>query len=177
MTPTADDIAVAIVGACRLTGEDPEKVAAAEVNKARARHYAVHALFRVFPDVNPLKLAEYCGVPMPKAWWPSSWCMIDVGRPPCKWYSRAHADELVQEILRERTKRSISAPPPEKIFVPKKKVAAAGTEINDTRPVIDRSGQFSAPVFRDREIPANKSDLRAMLAEAARNTAKQQKSN
>ena len=74
MTPTADIIAHAIVSAARLTGADPEAVARGEIDNkcgypadrtyaiARARVYAVMALYRVFPQSRRVYLAQACGV-------------------------------------------------------------------------------------------------------------------
>lgn len=74
MTPTADIIANAIVSAARITGADPEAVARGEIDNkrgypadrtyaiARARVYAVMALYRVFPLSRRVYLAQACGV-------------------------------------------------------------------------------------------------------------------
>ena len=40
MTPTADDVAIAIVAACRETGDDPIAVAEGHFAHKKARHYA-----------------------------------------------------------------------------------------------------------------------------------------
>lgn len=61
--PTADDVAVAIVAACRQTGEDPVSCAEGIYTVRRARHYAMHALARVFPEAMRRSLARCVGVP------------------------------------------------------------------------------------------------------------------
>jgi hypothetical protein len=48
--PTADQVATAIVAACRETGEDPIEVMDG-VHGLRARHYAAHALAKFWPPV------------------------------------------------------------------------------------------------------------------------------
>jgi hypothetical protein len=48
--PTADQVATAIVAACRETGEDPIEVMDG-VHGLRARHYAAHALAKFWPPI------------------------------------------------------------------------------------------------------------------------------
>ena len=61
--PTADQIAWAIVQACRETGEDPFKVAGRRVVRSRARHYAIHALVQVFPNIDRSAVGRFVGAP------------------------------------------------------------------------------------------------------------------
>jgi hypothetical protein len=70
MNPRADDVATAIVTACRITGEDPLFVGGGgrytggkHSTHNRARHYAMHALRAVFPHVSHVNLARMVGCP------------------------------------------------------------------------------------------------------------------
>lgn len=72
MIPSADDVARAIVAACRETGEDPVSLVEGDVN-LHARHYAFHALLHVFPS-EPLKgLARMLGDRRPVSFWNRSY--------------------------------------------------------------------------------------------------------
>lgn len=69
--PTADEVAVAIVAACRVTREDPLKVIGREP-MMRARHYALHSLSKVF-TIDGYTLARLVGCPAdPKRFWDNS---------------------------------------------------------------------------------------------------------
>lgn len=61
MMPTADQVARAIVTACRATGENPIAVVGDREPQSRARHYAFQSLKVVFPDVKKERLAFMCG--------------------------------------------------------------------------------------------------------------------
>lgn len=60
--PTADDVARAILAACRETGEDPLAVASGKIDQ-RARHYALNALKAIFPDARSRSISRMCGGP------------------------------------------------------------------------------------------------------------------
>jgi hypothetical protein len=64
--PTADQIALAIVTAARLTGEDPEAVLRGEYG-VRARVYAMSGLLLAFPKARRVGLGECLGYPTPRA--------------------------------------------------------------------------------------------------------------
>lgn len=64
MNPTADHIAAAIVAACRLTDEAPERVARGAQSR-RARWYAAYAIQAVFPDASRPKIGRWCGAGTP----------------------------------------------------------------------------------------------------------------
>jgi hypothetical protein len=70
--PTADDVAWAIVTASREMGEDP--IGCATGATARwGRHYAMHALRHVFPDLSGERAALLCGCPgKPVYFWNNS---------------------------------------------------------------------------------------------------------
>src|SRR4051794_4351119 len=70
MMPNSDQVAWAIVAACRETGDDPIDTATGVADakhghsKAiRARHYALHALLTVFPDMRKSLAAALVGAP------------------------------------------------------------------------------------------------------------------
>lgn len=56
--PTADEVATALITACRLTGEDPENIIVARPSHSYARHYAFQALRVAFPEVLGAALAR-----------------------------------------------------------------------------------------------------------------------
>lgn len=71
--PTADDIARAIVAACRETGDDPLACASGAPSQ-RGRHYAMHALLHVFPKLSRTSAATVVGCPgKPAAFYINSW--------------------------------------------------------------------------------------------------------
>lgn len=61
MFPSADHIAIAIVTACRLNGENPLAIVEQRPQRSRARHYALYALACVFPEASKAKLAFLVG--------------------------------------------------------------------------------------------------------------------
>lgn len=65
--PTADDVAIAIVAACRETGESPVDCAS-RAPELRARKYTMLALAEVFPpktDEDKRRLCRLAGCPGP----------------------------------------------------------------------------------------------------------------
>jgi len=60
--PTAHQVAMVIVAACRELGEDPLRVAG-DAGNSRARHYAMHALVHHFPRIPVGSAARMCGCP------------------------------------------------------------------------------------------------------------------
>lgn len=60
MFPTADQIAIAVVTACRLFGEDPFAVCRGEFG-VRARHVTLDALLEVFPEARRTGLVKCLG--------------------------------------------------------------------------------------------------------------------
>lgn len=63
MFPTADQIAIAIVMACRLSGTNPILTALGQVTQreSRGRHIAFAALIEAFPDARRMGIARCCG--------------------------------------------------------------------------------------------------------------------
>lgn len=78
--PSADDIAIAIIAACRQTGENPEDVALGSVAQ-RARRYAYKVLTTQFPLARKIGLAKAVGASAFEAYpyaKPESWFKIAV---------------------------------------------------------------------------------------------------
>jgi hypothetical protein len=82
---SADDVAIAIIAACRETGGDPVACAsgaginvggakyANQISTCRARHYALHALLHVFPGAEREKVCALVGaMGSPKSFWNNS---------------------------------------------------------------------------------------------------------
>jgi hypothetical protein len=63
MFPTADQVALAIVVACRLAGTNPILTAMGQVahRESRGRHIAFAALIEVFPDARRMSIARCVG--------------------------------------------------------------------------------------------------------------------
>ena len=107
LTPTADQIATAIVVACMETGEDPIQVAAPECKPAsHARHYALQALAQIFPLEDRLFLATVCGCAgKPKYYWSGSVTHTGrivggprAGKRRARWWSEESFDRVVAAI-------------------------------------------------------------------------------
>jgi len=89
MFPTADQIATAIVAACRLTGDLPFATCMRQPSRARA--VAMAALIEVFPDARRIGIARCCGLVTPAnvspilaaaraaKWWRDDWVEEVVG--------------------------------------------------------------------------------------------------
>lgn len=86
--PSADHVALAIVTAARLVGEDPLEVVGG--GKSRARHLAMEALVMAFPDARRAGLGLCCGYPVPRA---AQAGVFHARRT--RWWR----DELVDEVL------------------------------------------------------------------------------
>lgn len=113
MNPTADDIAIAIVAACRETGDDPIAVAEGIYTQKKARHYALHALVYVFPKTNPHRLCVYVGCTgKPGHFWSNS--LTAVVRPrngrlhAAGWWDDAAYDRVIRAIEADRTRRNVA---------------------------------------------------------------------
>jgi hypothetical protein len=80
-SPSSDDVARAIIAACRETGDDPARTVTGEALPGqptnRARHYAMHALLHVFPDLERHAAARLVGCPgKPAAFWNASYHQV-----------------------------------------------------------------------------------------------------
>lgn len=125
MGPSADDVAIAIVAACRETGDNPvetlEGRGAMRGDTNRARHYALHALCHVFPKVNRFSLCKLVGCPgKPGAFWNASWNQIVkpryAGSPErmAKWWDEALYDRVIRALEADRTRRAVTPPAKDK---------------------------------------------------------------
>jgi hypothetical protein len=121
MIPTADDIAIAIVAACRETDDDPISTVQGGLGIGRAtnraRHYALHALIHVFPKASRLRLCEWVGcMGKPAAFWNSSWHQIVKPRfagstgHVANWFDDEVFDRVIRAIEADRTKRAVAPP-------------------------------------------------------------------
>lgn len=112
--PSAEDVAVAIVAACRETGEDPIATAEGIYTQKRARHYALHALVRVFPKASRERLCVYVGCPgNPRQFWASSWNQIVKPQAHghghmAKWWDDTVYDRVIRAIEADRTRRAVA---------------------------------------------------------------------
>lgn len=102
--PSADDVARAIVAAARETGECP--ILCVEGGWGlRCRHYAAHALMRVYPDMLTSTLARVVGSPRSQhSFWTQSRCRVLRGE--VKWWEPRIVD------IAERAVRSGQPKPP-----------------------------------------------------------------
>lgn len=110
--PTSDDYAIALVAACKETGE-PVIETASGMGKRRARHYAMHALVRVFPKADPVHVAMGTGTPSnPKNFWQSSLHQVFKPRPHggrmAYWWNEGAFERVITSILADRTRRAIA---------------------------------------------------------------------
>lgn len=203
IAPTADDVAAAIVAACRETGDDPVRTAERGLGAAgpanRARHYALHALLHVFPKADRINLCLCVGCPgKPKQFWNASWNQIVRLRFPgstvhmAGWWSDEVYDRVIRAVEAARTARAVGA----SVTIPTTKPSAdrsddevaslrqiKGIEPRVASGVVPPASPFPArPRFaglggQERVPPGpieDKSKLRRMLEEAAANTARQQ---
>lgn len=90
--PTADEIALAVVTACRLTGDMP--IATCLRQTSRARPIALAALIEVFPEAKRQSLARLVGYETPQTGTTS----LMMARK-CKWWREEHVDEVVGVLV------------------------------------------------------------------------------
>lgn len=90
--PTADEIALAVVTACKLTGDKP--IATCLGQTSRARHIALAALMEVFPEANRPKLSRLVGYESPH----NGTAHLNMSRK-CKWWREVWVDEVVGALV------------------------------------------------------------------------------
>jgi hypothetical protein len=195
--PTADHIAVAIVAACQQTDEDPVKCAQ-RGSKIRARHYAMHALVRVFPAAPKRKIANWCGAYYEASKFYENSC-TNTANPNASRLAKRKTDWWNDEIF-YRVVRALEAaktasaieyrPPPgtiEKVLRDdatrnlgrlepngyRPPADAIAKELADDDPVFDR-GRFNFRKPREDTFESSREQANRMLREAAANTAKLQ---
>jgi hypothetical protein len=96
MFPTADQIALAIVTACRLFGEDPVALCKGEYG-IRARLIAYDALMTAFPDARRAGLGECLAFGTPR----SAQGQVVTSRK-LKWWSEIAVDEIVGALVADQ---------------------------------------------------------------------------
>jgi hypothetical protein len=110
--PLAEDVGRAILAACKETNEDPFGIVGGRYS-ARARHYALHALLHVFPDLGRHSACRLVGVKKSSAvpsFWMASWDIVRA--PPGKtWWDAAVYARVIQGTRaadREKVSRPIA---------------------------------------------------------------------
>lgn len=197
MIPTADEIAVAVVEACRETAEDPIACAQGEM-MIRGRHYALHALARVYPEAHALKLVRLVGVKGDAMeFWRNSKRVAgrNGNQKAARWWSPAVLTRVVDAVFKvaekrtvkpEAVERPIEEPAPKLPSPAPRRPDAGVTRIAKAvearkplppAPRVERPADPPPRVFRPSPggIGAGKRDLYQMLGDAVRNTAKLQK--
>lgn len=92
-SPTADQVALAIVEAAKLHDEDPIAVARGGA-PCRSRIVAYHALTEAFPDVTKAKIARWVGSPSQS----SASAHLNYARR-ARWWSEEAVDEIVGMLV------------------------------------------------------------------------------
>lgn len=183
---TADDIAIAIVAACRQTGEDPILAVQGHTLHKKARHYAFHALIHVFPRYNQEVVARCLGSgKTAKQFIAASFVSVlgRGGRTKAGWWDDEAFDRVIRAIEAGKTKRAI-APASPAVPAPRSAARSAPCDPPPGMPPravpkpapADRAPRFARLGSRE-EVPAsteNKSKLNQMLADALAETARQQ---
>ncbi|WP_454629496.1 hypothetical protein [Bradyrhizobium cenepequi] len=105
---TADQVAWAIVAACRETKDDPIDCISGVVkgglgkHTLRGRHYAMHALLEVFPDLPRAVAARLVGAPgNPMAYYYNSFhnvSKIQNGRRYARWWDEDAFQRVVSAV-------------------------------------------------------------------------------
>ena len=201
---TADEVARAIVAACKETGEDPVVCLGGYV-MIRARHYAMHALAHHHQDAKRSDLARFCGAPgKPEKFWDNSRRMVLTNKP--HWWSEEAYGRVVAALSKNPTAKVVEKTdipplkmgplPPVKPEPPKAKPEPARLESGGFRPASDtyekeiesrrgrKVGKFTSvftPINADFNYDialgrraSERRECRDILAEAAANTAKLQ---
>lgn len=96
MFPTADHIALAVVTASRVHGENPAMIVRGTLPVSRARHVAYDALRRAFEEANRKGLSRCLGY---HNWKSAGGCLANARRQ--QWWSDDAVDEIVGALLEE----------------------------------------------------------------------------
>lgn len=184
MMPTADQVARAIIAACRETGEPFPVETLGGNHQERWRHYAVHALHARFPSCAPSALGRMIGADSfvkPGYFYRSSlWHVLGqtphARRGPVPWWS----DEALDRVMR-------AIPPSEPPKIAIDPVVAVAAERNAAARFSAYRQSRDGPTASKARPPArsdyfqplpppvgSKSALRAALRAAVVNTAKLQ---
>jgi hypothetical protein len=173
--PDADEVAIAIVTACRITKEDPIAVIE-QVPMLRARHYAMHALVHVFPDVPRAAVARCVGAPgLPDGFYKNSLSQKfkpvvggpRVGKRQAQWWSEDSFMAVIDAIRRPvdlpATKEWLRPTREERVVVPISKSPTVKTVQHKP------TNSFGSMVPRPAATPG-KRDLIRELQQAILNT-------
>lgn len=95
--PTADQVALAIVTAARLQGDDPLVIAAGE-HGPRGRHVAFAGLLEAFPEARKAGLARCVGYRSPG----SASSNLRSAYRPAGWWNEDHVDEVVGALVADQ---------------------------------------------------------------------------
>lgn len=95
MFPTADQVAIAIVTACKLTGDMP--ISTCLRQQSRARNIAMQALMNVFPDARRQGLARCCGYPTPA----TGTTTLNMARK-ASWWREVWVDEVIGALAADQ---------------------------------------------------------------------------
>jgi hypothetical protein len=157
---TADVVAAAIVAACKETEENPIACACGE-ERVRARHYAMHALIRVFPEAKRQAIARMVGAPGKLKYFYKNSLVQTANRTAkifkAKWWSSQSFHKVVDATFSAAE------------IAPKEVRSAASL----SSPPTDQSALTAKPP-PSFAVPG-KRNLYDMLAESVRNTAAMQK--
>ena len=114
MTPTAAEAAAAILAACKETGEKPIDIVSAKIG-GRARHYAMHAIIAVFPEIPRKNAARLVFCPgKPGMFYGNSWSQVAKpvgdGRRVAAWWDDAVFERVIEAVLAEQGDREDDEP-------------------------------------------------------------------
>lgn len=170
---SSDAVAVALVAAARITGEDPERFVDRHPD-FRCRHFALHALMHCFRSVGPLRISMALGCPGKANYFFRSSLWWTLGQNPHGTKKRAEwwSDESLGLVI-AALEAHLGGPAP---------VEEDDTEEAPPRPRrrVELAAQPAVPdlpespdalVRRPPPFAEGKRSLYDLMAEAARNTA------
>ena len=126
---TADAVAIAVVAAARLTGEDPLTIAARDP-EMRCRHLALHALVHCFRGVVPARISAALACPGKASFFYRTSLWYTLGKAPQRdtkpaaWWRDEDLDTVIRAVEQQLEKNEPAAalpPPPPKIEAPARK--------------------------------------------------------
>jgi hypothetical protein len=176
--PSADQVAWAIVAACRETGDHPISIASGSSRgpaprvTLRARHYALHALLFVFPGLPREKAAKFVGAPgRPMMFYHGSMNQVAkvvntmTGRRRANWWDEEGFERVIRAIENAGPKPAIAETTPaiemhparrdepeeddSPLRTPVKLSAAVGNVIQPTRPAAAPGKRKLEDMLRD----------------------------
>jgi hypothetical protein len=171
VNPTADDVARAIVAAAHETGEDPIECAERKMGM-RCRHYAMHALAHVFPDMKRQSLGSVVGCPGKGArFWSNSMMHVVAPAPGlrpgqgyrphvAKWWDDEAFGRVIAAI--ERSLATVHTVPiePSKPWEPLREDELAGLPEELRAELIEREERAAPAIVSAPSKPPNSIDRR-----------------